>query len=164
MLSIGKIVAAHGVGGAVKAVVQAERRELFTPPAEVFLEGEKGGAWYRVRDALPAGRFVLLKFEGVTDRTRAQELVGNLLLVSRADLPELEEGEYYWADIIGLKVENVSGEALGTVESIIETGANDVYVVKNDRGGEILLPALSWVILKVDLAAGRMVVNPPEGL
>jgi 16S rRNA processing protein RimM len=78
-------------------------------------------------------------------------------------LPELAEGEFYWCDLLGLKVVTDLGEFLGTLTDIIATGSNDVYVVKNDSR-EYLIPALADVVLEVDLDEGKMVVSPPEGL
>ena len=164
MLSVGKIASAHGVAGAVKVAADAMSDDFFFEGRKVFLEKEKVGDWFTVTASQRAGRFWIIRLSGVTGRDRAESLSGSLVLVDRASLPALSEGEYYWSDIIGLTVVTVSGEPLGKVDSIIETGANDVYVVKDDSGKEILLPALDWVIIKVDLAGKLLTVDPPEGL
>lgn len=164
MLCVGKVVSAHGVAGAVKVASDASSFDFLMPGQELFFGNGKTGGWFKVEDSRRAGRFSVLRLEGVENRDQAEALSGSLVHVSRESLPELDDGEYYWADIIGLDVVTVSGEPLGKVDSIIETGANDVYVVKNADGKETLLPALEWVIIKVDLAEKLMTVDPPEGL
>ncbi|HWQ46061.1 MAG TPA: ribosome maturation factor RimM, partial [Longilinea sp.] len=85
-----------------------------------------------------------------------------LLYVTTADLPKLPDGEYYHHQLIGLKVQDEAGVLIGVLADIIETGANDVYVVQNDAGKEVLLPALKNIVISVDLQQGVMVVHPPE--
>jgi 16S rRNA processing protein RimM len=102
-------------------------------------------------------------FKGIDNRDQAKELIGAQLFIPQSDLPELDEDTYYWHDLIGIKVYATTGDFLGRIESIIETGSNDVYVVKrNDR--EVLIPALETVVLDIDLAHKRMKVDLPEGL
>lgn len=164
MLSVGKIVSAHGVAGAVKVAANALSDDFFFEGRRILLDNGKSGDLFTVTASQRAGRFWIIRLSGVTDRDMAETLSGRAVMAPRSSLPALEDGEYYWADIIGLPVVTVSGEPLGKVDSIIETGANDVYVVKDDSGREILLPALDWVIIKVDLAGNLMTVDPPEGL
>jgi len=89
----------------------------------------------------------------------------NQYLYVRADeLPPLPEGEYYHHQLLGLRVFDLQGNLLGVLSEILETGANDVYVVRDEGGSEILLPVIEGVILEVDLGARRLIVNPPEWL
>ena len=90
-------------------------------------------------------------------------LVGREIYADRAALPELPSDEFYWSDLLGLQVVTADGEGLGELVDIIETGSNDVYVVKKN-GREVLVPALEDVVMSVDLAGGRMTVSLPEGL
>ena len=126
-----------------------------------FPDGRERGI--RVTALQGHGRKTLLTLEGVNDINDAQRLVGGELLVRRDQFPETDEGEYYWADLIGLRVVADGGNQLGLLKEISETGSNDVYVV---QGGEkeYLIPALEDVILNIDLAAGTMTVAPPDGL
>ncbi len=100
-------------------------------------------------------------------RDRAEELVGLELFIARNSLETLEEGVYYWSDIIGLAVYTLENEYLGRVASILQTGSNDVYVVKNEKGqepAELLVPALDWVVREIDVDQKMMRVDLPEGL
>jgi 16S rRNA processing protein RimM len=108
------------------------------------------------------GRLVL-KLEGIDDRSSAEELRGSDVDVLLEDAVPLPDGEYYWQQIIGLAVEDTAGRVLGRVNEILRTGANDVYVVST-AGREILLPAIKDVVRLIDLDGGRMVVDLPLGL
>jgi 16S rRNA processing protein RimM len=109
------------------------------------------------------GSRALLKFAGYESRDAAGRLRGQLVQVPIEDAVPLENGEYYLYEIEGLEVITTEGERLGRVVEVIETGSNDVYVVR-DGDQEILLPALSDVVTRVDLNAGRIEVRLPKGL
>ena len=114
-----------------------------------------------VQEARPQGKVWVLRLEGVADRTGAERRVGSEVWAERDELGEAGEGRHYWADLEGLPVVTVDGRAVGTVTGLMETGAVDVLVVSG-AGGEVLVPLAPYV--EVDLAAGRIVVDPPEGL
>lgn len=160
----GKIGAAHGVRGAMKFQAYTESLDYYVPEVPLLLR-EPNGKEYEVRalKAVTSGKSVLLTLENVTDRNRAEELGGSLLFVPKDVLPEPEDGEFYWFELIGLNVVEADGRELGKLDHIFATGSNDVYVVKKG-GQELLLPALPHVILEIDLEAGRMTVKIPEGL
>ena len=103
--------------------------------------------------------------EGISCREEAKALIGSELFIKKEKLSELEDGTYYWFDIIGLDVYNIEDKYLGCVEAIIPTGSNDVYVVKDKAGNsEILIPALESVVKKIDCNLKIMQVDLPEGL
>jgi len=104
-----------------------------------------------------------MSLKGVSTRDQAQTIVGSELFIEKAQLPDLEEGSYYWYDLIGLDVFTVDEKYLGRVESIIRTGSNDVYVVKHNDS-EILIPALESVVHEIDLQNNRIQVELPQGL
>lgn len=163
-LPIGDIIGVHGLRGAVKLRSYAESPAFFAPGRQLRLEDREGRltdetvAW-----AQPHGKGLLLALEGVADRDAAEALVGCRLRVSKASLPKLEEGTYYWFELIGLVVYTTGGRHLGTLEAVMSTGSNDVYVVrKGDE--EVLVPALASVVQKIDPLQGRMDVILPEGL
>ena len=121
----------------------------------------------RVEWAKPHTKGILLALKGVGNREEAEALIGCEILIERARLPELDEGTYYWTDLIGLSVYTIDGDCLGRIDSIIPTGSNDVYVVKNMVDGkenEVLIPALESVVVEVDLNREIMRVDLPEGL
>lgn len=164
-ITMGKIVGVHGVKGNLKVYSYAEDPAIFCVGQMLRVELSDGG---RVQNCLltsahPHKRVLLMTFEGVTTCDQAEGLVGGLIRMPRAALPELEGGEYYWFDIIGLDVIDRKRGVLGKVMSIMPTGANDVYVV-SDGDKETLVPALESVILEIDLDRQKMQVLLPEGL
>lgn len=178
MIRIGRVTGPHGVTGWVKIRPDDADSEAFAAGRAVRLAGRDGAAVeMEIREARPHGNFWRLRLSRVSDRDAAAALSGAEIYMARGDLSELEADSFYWADLVGLRVYDVrplSGESaatepdgpgrfLGRLESIIETGGNDVYVVR-DGDRETLVPALSWVVETVDLASGVMRVNLPEGL
>ncbi len=105
--------------------------------------------------------FTFITLKGFNDRAAAAPFVHALLQVPESDLPPLPDGAYYRYQLLGLTVVDRDGAMLGTLDEIIETGANDVYRIHPTEGADTLLPALADTILSVDLAASRMVVDPP---
>lgn len=158
---IGKVLKPKGVRGSVKVLSYAESPETFERVRVVYVRS--GGAWQplateRVEKGAPGRtQTVVLAFRGRHRIEEIQDLVGAELYVDKADLPPLEEGEYYWHDLIGMRVRTQQGEDLGRISAIFNTGSNDVYVVRKG-GREILLPALRDVIRKVDVSGRRMIV------
>ena len=164
---MGKIVGVHGIKGAVKVYSYAESASSFKPGSSVMLTAGDVEKTFTVAWVKPHHKTVLVGFEGITNRDRAEELVGLELFIARNSLETLEEGVYYWSDIIGLAVYTVEDEYLGCVTSILQTGSNDVYVVKNKQAkdtAEILVPALEWVVREIDVDQKKMRVDLPEGL
>ena len=115
-----------------------------------YVGNEQNWLPLQVLEADVHGKVLVAKLEGIADRTAAEKYKGQLIAVPRAELPEREEGEYYWSDLVGMSVENLAGEKFGMVDSLLETGANDVLVVKGERG-ETLIPFIGAVIQQVDL-------------
>lgn len=105
----------------------------------------------------------MLKFEGIDSPEAARQLLHQLVYVPVEEAVELGEDEYFWYQIVGLKVYTVDGRELGEVVDILPTGANDVYVV-HGPSGEVLVPAIEDVVETVDLAEGKIIVKPMEGM
>jgi 16S rRNA processing protein RimM len=162
-LAVGKIVRAHGLRGEVSVAVLTEFPERFETTEWVYLGNEFEATPYRLESYRWHKDNVLLTLAGVTNRTQAEALRGQLVQVPLEEAVALPEGSYYLYQLIGLQVKTVEGEFLGIITSIMETGANDVYVVQN-QGRELLLPAIPDVIKTIDLANGLMVVQVIEGL
>ena len=155
---MGRVVAPYAVRGWIKL-------QTFTEYLDSLLDYPvwrlgKDGRWrdYRVLDGKIHGQYLMAGLEGVEDRTAAEALMGLDVAVLREEMPEADEDEYYWDDLIGLDVVNLVGEALGRVEGLLETGANDVLQVRNGET-ERLLPFVDAVVKEVDLEAGRLVVD-----
>ena len=118
------------------------------------------GAWREllIAGSREHGKGLVVKIDGIDDRETALSFVGRDLAVHREQLPDLDEGEFYWADLEGLQVINLQGEVLGFIERLFETGANDVIVVRGER--ERLVPFIrDQVVREIDLAARRMTVD-----
>lgn len=158
LVTLGRISGVFGVRGWLKVHSYTEPRDNILGFDRWILEqgGRRSGV--ELEDGQLHGKGVIAKLAGVDDRDRAQELIGAEIAVERGALPEIGPDEYYWADLEGLAVRTPRGEALGTVERLLETGAHDVLVVKGER--ERLIPfVIGRVILEVDLAAGEIVAD-----
>jgi 16S rRNA processing protein RimM len=168
LVQIGKIIGAHGIGGAIRVYSYAESPECFAAPAKLVLMDAHGGSQCReVLWSQPHKQVMRLALAGITQREQAEALAGWGVYIAKKDLPPLDADTYYWSDLIGIAVHTAEGEHLGAIEQIIPTGANDVYVVKTVPGHavkEILLPAIESVILDIDVPGRRMRVQLPEGL
>jgi len=158
MVVMGRIAAPYGVLGWVNVLPDTEMLDgLFDYP--VWWVQQTDGSWreFPVEEAKVHGDHLVAKLQGIADRDMALKLKGKAVAVPREQLPEPEEGEYYWSDLIGLAVRNVQGVELGLVKELFETGANDVLVVEGKR--ERLIPYIDQVVLEVDIAGKRMVVD-----
>ncbi|MGC8781856.1 MAG: ribosome maturation factor RimM [Anaerolineae bacterium] len=163
-IAIGQIVGAHGIRGEVKVAVMTDFPQRYRPGARAYLGVEADCVPTEIEAVRPHKGFLLVKLAAVPDRTVAESLQGQYLLIPEDQAMPLGEHENYVHDLIGLAVETVAGEPLGTLTEILFTGANDVYVVTGPTGNEILLPALREVVLRVDLVGHKMTVAIPEGL
>jgi 16S rRNA processing protein RimM len=157
-ITVARIIAVHGVHGEVKVEPLSDFPHRFERGSSLVLDG----APVVVERSRAQGRNLILKLEGIDTRNAAEELTGKELTVAEAAAIE-EEGVYYLHDVIGLRVEDGSGKELGRLVEVLSTGSNDVYVVRGEEG-ELLLPALEDVILRVDVSAGLMVVDVPPGI
>ena len=108
--------------------------------------------------------YALLQLDGITDRNQAEPLRQFMVLVDRDEAVPLEEGEFYLYQLIGLHVQTTGGEILGSIKDVLETGANDVYVVNSPRYGEILIPVTDETVVETDIEQGLVIVNLPDGL
>lgn len=161
---IGQIKGVHGLHGNLKVAFFTESIDVFGKGVSVLIrEPSKPGRFFTIQKAKPYKKGILLTVDGISDISAAETLMGSDIYLDKSLLPETEEGEFYWFDIIGLSVVSREGETLGVVTSIFPTGSNDVYVVE-DKGEERLIPALESVILSIDLDARTMTVDLPEGL
>jgi 16S rRNA processing protein RimM len=165
---MGEVLGLHGVRGVLKVRSFAESSEIFNPNSLIAvgpIEGEKES--YRVLWSKPHKKALLVALEGIGDYDSAEALVGSYLHVDKDRLPTLEDGTYYWFELIGLDVYADENKFLGKVDAIFPTGSNDVLVVKDIRGdssNEVLIPALPEVVLSVSVAERIIRVKLPEGL
>lgn len=162
LLTLGKVTRVHGLKGYVSIVSYAESNTIYKPGLPLYMDSGSGLEPFEITAASPHRKGMLILFRGM-DVDGAQKLVGRDLKVRREDLPEPEEGAYYWEDLVGMEVVDERRGSLGFIDSILPTGSNDVYVVK---GGlrEVLVPALASVVISVDIDNRRMRIDLPEGL
>lgn len=148
------MIGAKGLRGGLKLELMTDWPERLVVGAELFIEDEAVAR--RISGVELGGRVPVLMLEGVGDRDAAEGLVGRYLERPADPLPE---GEYYWHQLEGIAVEDVSGRALGTLDQVLRVGESEVYVVVGPDGGELLVPALREVIRELDVAARRMVID-----
>jgi len=162
-VAIGEIVGTFGVRGEVKVEPLTDFPERFGRTETVYL-GD-GRVPRRVEGAHPHKRLILVKLEGVADRTAAERLRGARLYVPLAEITPLAADQFYIHDVVGARVQHVDGRYLGTVADVLSAAGNDLFVVRDaPQGGEVLLPAVREFVKSVDPASRLIVVDPIPGL
>ncbi len=161
-LAVGKLRRPHGVKGEMLMDILTDFPERLKAGVTVYAGPQHRPL--RLRSARPQDQTMLVAFNEYTTPEAAGELRNQIIYVHAAGQPPLEEGEYYHHQILGLRVVDEGGQPLGIVKEILETGANDVYVVQRPDGPEILLPVIDPVILNVDLEKGEIRVHVIPGL
>ena len=161
---IGKIQGTQGIKGQLRVIPFAGDASSISQLDSLCVKTPSGAMEeFSVVSARAHGKRVILTLRPFDNINQVLHLVGREIYADRVALPELPPDEFYWSDLLGLRVVTPDGEELGELVDIIETGSNDVYVVKKN-GREVLVPALEDVVVSVDLAGGRMTVSLPEGL
>jgi 16S rRNA processing protein RimM len=161
---LGKILATHGIKGQLRVAVYSGDFTTILSLASLMLKGPDGRMeTFEVSASIVHGKKLIVSFKEYDNINQVLHLVGRELYTTREQMPELSEGEFYWSDLLGLKVVTDGGKCLGVMVDIIVTGSNDVYVVKDGKR-EYLIPALADVVLDINLDEGIMTVSPPEGL
>lgn len=165
-LAVGLIVGVHGLRGEVKVESHTDFPERFASGNELVL-GDPDSTVV-IRSSRNHKGHVLLKLDGVNNRNQADELRNQWLFVSEDEAATLDEGTYWIHDLIGMNVQTIGGDKLGTITNVLETGANDVYSIQPEgsvnQGRELLLPAIADVVKTVDLETSLMTVDLPPGL
>jgi len=157
LICVGHILGAQGIRGEVRVYSDTSPRENILQYGPWYIERGERLESLDVRGRLQ-GRQVIARLAGIEDRNQAEDLTGCRILIRREQLPRLQDGDYYWSDLIGLKVESLQGEPLGVVASMLETGADDVMVLRGER--ERLIPfVIDDIVREVDLDGQRMVVD-----
>jgi 16S rRNA processing protein RimM len=158
-LNAGEVSGVFGVKGLVKVFSFTEPRENILQYSPWILQKNNQTREIKVTGGQRQGNTVVAELDGITDRDAALALMGWKIFISKQQLPKPKPGEYYWADLVGLKVKTQEGILLGVVDHLLETGANDVLVVV-DGDIERLIPFLQQhTVLNIDLNAGLMVVD-----
>jgi 16S rRNA processing protein RimM len=157
-ISVGKISGVFGIKGWVKVFSFTDPRENILTYSPWLLKKGDQIKPVNVVDGQLQGKTVVVQLADIDDRNQAASFMGWDIFITQDQLPKAAKGEYYWSDLIGLQVETIDGVQLGVVDSLLETGANDVIIVQGER--ERVIPFLQGrTIIKVDLEAGNIIVD-----
>jgi len=154
---MGRVIAPFGVRGQVKVQPFSAATGNLVAYANWWFGRDDDWQEYRIEQAHVQGHVLVAKLESCDDRQAAMLLRGVEVAVPREAFPDTNEGEFYWADLIGLEVTNEEGQDFGQVAQILATGANDVLVIRGER--ERLIPFIAAVVKRVNLAAGMITVD-----
>ena len=163
-LEVGQIVNTFGIKGEVKVVPFTDDIKRFDNLKNVYVKTKKESKQYKIENVKYHKNMVLIKLEGINTVENAETLRNAFLEIDRKDAVPLEEGTYFIADLIGTEVYTDEGKLLGKVEDIFNTGSNDIYVVKDELGKQILLPGIKEVIKEVLLEQEKIIVHLIPGL
>lgn len=163
-LEIGQIVNTFGIKGMVKVKPFTDDIRRFDELKTVYVEKNNNQTEYEIEKVKYHKDMVLIKFKGIDKVEQAEMLRNSYLTVSRDSVEKLEEGRYYIVDLLGLEVYTDEQILLGTLEDIFNTGSNDIYVVKDKQGKQILLPAIQDVIKQIDIENKKIIVHLLPGL
>lgn len=163
-LQVGIVTAPHGVRGEVKVYPTTDDVRRFKRLKEVILDTGKGEVSLEIEGVKFFKQFAILKFKGYDSPEDVGILRRKSLYVSRENAVRLGRDEYFIADLMGLRVRNEDGEEIGILREVLETGANDVYIIDLNDGRELLLPAIKECVLRVDVEAGEMQIHILDGL
>lgn len=164
LMEIGQIVNTYGIKGFLKVVPYTDDITRFEDLKSIYIETKKTLETVIIEEVKYAKNLVLLKLKGIDDINTAQCYKNCYIKIDRKDAVKLPENSYFIVDLIGLKVYTDNNEELGNLVEVYPTGANDIYVVKDELGKQILLPAIGDVIKSVDIENKKMIVHLIEGL
>lgn len=162
-ISIGQIINTYGFKGELKVYPLTDNIRRFDKLKTIYIEENQKLYQYEIQHIKYLNNIVIIKFKNIEDMETAEKFRNKYIKVHRNDAVKLPDGSFYVCDIIGSDVFTVEGEQLGKVYDVIETGSNDVFIVKT-KDKEILIPALKTIFKEIDIIKGRIVVQLPEGL
>lgn len=163
-LQVGVISSTHGVRGEVKVFPTTDDVTRFRQLKKVYLDTGREMLPLEIQNVKFFKQFAILKFNGIDNINDIEKYRGKSLMIDRVDAVDLDEDEYFIADMIGMKVCTEDGSEFGTLKDVMETGANDVYIIDSLEHGEVLIPAIRECILDVDMDEERMTIHLMEGL
>lgn len=164
LIKVGKIVGTHGYKGTVKVMPLTDFPERFQPEQRFIVNQGANLAEFTLETSSPHRGQLLIKFKELTSLEEAERYRNAYIHVEPKDLHTLPEGYYYQFQLVGMEVYDDEKGYLGRLAEILETGANDVYVIRSDQYGEVLIPAIAQVIAEVDVKRNRMQVRLLPGL
>lgn len=163
-LQVGVITSTHGIKGEVKVFPTTNDAERFRKLKKVILDTGIEKIDMEIEGVKFFKQFVIVKFKGIDSIDEIEKYKGKSLFVTREDAVKCKKDEYYIADLIGIEVVEESGSPFGKLKDVMETGANDVYIIEMNDGREVLLPAIRQCILDINIEKGIMTIHVMEGL
>lgn len=164
-LQAGVITSTHGIRGEVKVFPTTDDAQYFRELKKVYLDTGKEQIPLEIEHVKFFKQFAILKFKGIDNINDIEKYKGKSLMIDREDASPLGEDEYYIGDMIGMDVyTDDPAEHFGVLRDVLETGANDVYIIDSDRHGEVLVPAIHQCVLRVDTEKNEMHIHLMEGL
>jgi len=164
LLQVGVITSTHGIRGEVKVFPTTDDPKRFKKLKQVILDTGKEKRDLEVESVKFFKQFVILKFKGIDNINEVERYKRCPLLVTRDHAVPLQEDEYFIADMIGMQVVTEDGALFGTLKDVIETGANDVYIIESSEHGEVLVPAIKECILDINIEEQKMQIHLMDGL
>ena len=164
LLQVGVISSTHGVRGEVKVFPTTDDAKRFKKLKQVILDTGREHLTLEIQGVKFFKQFVIVKFKGIDNINDIEKYKGKSLFVDREHAVKLRKDEYFIADMIGMQVCTEDGTLFGELKDVLETGANDVYIIQSSEHGEVLIPAIKQCILDVDIENQKMVIHLMEGL
>ncbi len=164
LLQVGVITQTHGIRGEVKVFPTTDDIKRFKKCKELILDTGKEQMNVEVESVKYFKQFVILKFKGYNSINEIEKYLKMGLYVTRENAIPLKKDEYFIADLIGLVVVDEKNQEIGILKEVLQTGANDVYVIRTDEGKEVLIPAIAQCVQKVDLQEKKMFIHKMKGL
>jgi 16S rRNA processing protein RimM len=165
--NVGKIVNTHGIRGEVRVISKTDFAEERYEPGNtlyIFKEGSTEPIEVVVESHRIHKNFDLLTFKGMHNIQDVEQFKGSLLKIDESQLSELNEGEYYFHEIIGCQMYTDQGDEIGTIREILATGANDVWIVKRKTGKDLLVPYIDDIVREINIEEKKVIITPMEGL
>lgn len=164
-LTVGKVVSSWGIKGHIKVEPSTDDIRRFKDLKEIYIKTTNGQVAYKVESVIfPQKTSVAMKLDSIQSKNEAEKLRGYYINVHRDDAVRLPKDSYFICDIIGLQVYTEDEVFIGEITDVLQTGANDVYIIQNEAKKEVLIPAIKEVIIDIDLNKGTMLIRPLEGL
>lgn len=164
LLQVGVISSTHGIAGEVKVFPTTDDNKRFKKLKQVKLDTGKTFLDLEIQSVKFFKQMVILKFKGIDSINDIEKYKGRSLFVTRENAVRLEKDEYFIADLMNLQVRLEDGSEFGILKDVMQTGANDVYVIESNEHGEVLLPAIKECIIQVNVEEGYITIRPMEGL
>lgn len=163
LLEIGQIVNTYGIKGLIKVIPLVDHKEQFKDFHKIYIDFRKENEEFQIKEVKFSKDLVLLKLEGIDTIEQAENFRNKYIKIKREDI-KLESGAHFIVDLLGLEVYTDEGILLGKIDEVLQPGCNDVYIIKNNKNKEILIPVIPDVVKKIDIENHKVIVHLIDGL